>query len=342
MKICVLCGGRSNERDVSLSTGAMVAKALRNNGHSVVLVDVCRGIELNGISPEESFTAELPILNYAISDESPDVREFFERKEGFFGKNVLEICREADVVFNALHGDEGENGKLQATFDLLGIKYTGSGMEGCLLAMNKCLSKRLFVSCGIPTPPAVFLKKGEYSIDECKVFGFPCVVKPGSLGSSVGVSIVHCDEELEAALKFAEEYEDLIIIEKYVNGREFSVGVVGGIAVPPIEIIPKQGFYDYKNKYQSGCTEEICPADIPNDVAETLKKMAVDVYKVLGLGAYGRVDFMMDDAGCYCLEANTLPGMTGTSLLPQEARAAGIEFPQLLEKIIEESLKLKR
>ncbi len=226
MKICVLCGGRSNERDVSLSTGTMVARALRTSGHQVVLMDVCEGMELSDCTPSELYSLQLPIEERTISDKSPDVSRFFGRKEGYFGKNVLEICREADIVFNALHGDEGENGKLQAAFDLLGIRYTGSGMEGCILAMNKNLSKQLFRENGIPTPPSVCLHSNELNNPSLDDIGFPCVVKPGSLGSSVGVSIANDEEELHAALEEAGRFEDLIIIEKYISGREFSV-VVG-------------------------------------------------------------------------------------------------------------------
>ncbi|MCH5279357.1 MAG: D-alanine--D-alanine ligase [Christensenellaceae bacterium] len=341
MKIAVLCGGRSNERDVSLSTGTTVARALRKSGHDVVILDACVGMELT-CSPDEVFTMNLPIEDYSISDESPDVRSFFERKEGFFGRNVLEICRAADIVFNALHGAEGENGKLQATFDLIGIRYTGSSAQGCMLAMNKCIAKQLFSENGIPTPPGIYLNKSDYDSCITPEFGFPCVVKPGSLGSSVGVSIARDERELEAAIETAFRFEDLVIIEKYIHGREFSVGIVGGRKMPAIEIVPKQGFYDYKNKYQPGFTEEICPADIDAETAEKMGDTALKVYRVLGLGAYARVDFMLDETGFYCLEANTLPGMTPLSLLPQEAAAAGIDFPALLEIIIEESLNINR
>ena len=343
MKICVLCGGRSNERDVSLSTGTMVAKALRASGHKVVFLDACEGFELNKMSPSELYDAEIPIAERKISEAAPDVSKYFRREEGFFGKNVLDICREADIVFNALHGDEGENGMVQAVLDLLGIRYTGSGMQGCILAMNKHLSKQLFIANGIPTPPAVYLTNGiSDDPDWRRHIGFPCVVKPGSLGSSVGVSIVYNDAELDAALREASRFESLVIIEKYIRGREFSVGIVGGKALPAIEIIPKHGFYDYKNKYQAGCTEEICPAELDEAVAQRMGETAVKVFKVLDLGAYARVDFMMDESGFYVLEANTLPGMTPISLLPQEAKAAGISFNNLLEAIIEESLSLKK
>lgn len=342
MKICVLCGGRSSERDVSLSTGTMVARALRASGHRVVFLDACEGFELNGMSPSELYDAELPIAERKISEVSPDVSKYYGRREGFFGRNVLNICREADIVFNALHGGEGENGMVQAVFDLMGIRYTGSGMQGCILAMNKQLSKQLFAANGIPTPPAVYLTDGSSeNPDWRRRIGFPCVVKPGSLGSSVGVSIVHNDAELDTALDEASKFESLVIIEKYIHGREFSVGIVGGKALPAIEIIPKHGFYDYRNKYQADCTEEICPAELDEAVARRMGETALKVFDVLDLGAYARIDFMMDDEGFYVLEANTLPGMTPISLLPQEAKAAGMSFSNLLETIIEESLTLK-
>lgn len=343
MKIAVICGGRSNERDVSLSTGAKVATELRKAGHSVVYIDACEGLELD-CTPEEAFEKNLPIPVHSVAETAPDVRPFFERKEGFFGKNVIEICKAADVVFNALHGDEGENGKLQAAFDMMNVKYTGSGAQGCLLGMNKSLSKMVFHQHDIPTPEEAILH-GE-SVDEavkkCAWLGYPCVVKPASLGSSVGVSIAHDEKEFRAALLEAEAFEDVVIVEKYIKGREFSVGIVGGRVLPAIEIIPKEGFYDYKNKYQPGCTVEICPADIPERLEQEMARSAMAVFKALDLAAYARVDFMVDETGAYVLEANTAPGMTPTSLLPQEAAAAGMSFPELLEEIISESLKIKR
>ncbi|MBQ2111413.1 MAG: D-alanine--D-alanine ligase [Clostridia bacterium] len=342
MKIAVICGGRSNERDVSLSTGAKVAAELRSAGHDVVYVDACEGIELD-CTPEEAFTRRLPIPQHKVAETAPDVRPFFERREGFFGKNVIELCKAADVVFNALHGDEGENGKLQAAFDLLNIRYTGSGAQGCLLGMNKSLSKMMFHQHDIPTPEEAILhgESADEAVRKCAWLGYPCVVKPASLGSSVGVSIAHDEKEFRAAIREASCYEDVIIVEKYIKGREFSVGIVGGKVLPAIEIIPKEGFYDYKNKYQPGFTEEICPADIPTHLANEMAEAAMAVFKALDLSAYARVDFMADETGAYVLEANTAPGMTPTSLLPQEAAAAGMSFIELLETIIAESLKAR-
>ncbi len=342
MKIAVLCGGRSSERDVSLSTGIQVARALRETGHDVVLVDACVDFPLD-CRPEEVFEKALPIENHAIGAAAPCVKSFFDRASGFFGKNVLEICKSADIVFNALHGDEGENGKLQAVFDLLNICYTGSGAQGCMLAMNKSLSKQLFRTHGIPTPEAVILSESDKcrAAELCEKLGLPCVVKPASLGSSVGVSIVRTNDEFFTALDSAFSLEHTVIVEKYIKGREFAVGIVGSRVLPAIEIIPKHGFYDYKNKYQPGCTVEICPADIDSDTAERMAEATRKVFRVLGLGAYARADFMVDENGIYCLEANTLPGMTPVSLLPQEAAADKLDFPALLEAIIKESLLLR-
>ena len=344
MKIAVICGGRSKERDVSLSTGAKVASELRAAGHDVVYIDACEGIELD-CSAEEAFKKQLPIPAHRVSDTAPDVRKYFDRPEGFFGKNVLAVCQAADIVFNALHGDEGENGKLQATFDLLNIRYTGSGVQGCLLAMNKSLSKMVFHAHDIPTPEEAILH-GE-SVDEavrkCAWLGYPCVVKPASLGSSVGVSIAYDKAEFRTALGEAAALEDVVIVEKYIKGREFSVGIVGDKVLPAIEIIPKEGFYDYKNKYQAGAALEVTPAPISPSATEKVQRLAERVFRALKLSVYARMDFLLTwDEMAYCLEANTLPGMTPTSLLPQEAAVIGLDYITLCEKIVSLSLEKYR
>lgn len=341
MKIAVLFGGRGTEREVSISTGAMVARELRRIGHSVVAMDVCADVELN-VPPRELFNMDVPILDAAIPDTAPEAQTY---STTFFGRNVIEICRAADIVFNALHGADGENGKLQATFDLLGIRYTGTGAQGSMIAMNKNISKQLFKANGIPTPQEIILTAKEcekYGYPEGICLDYPCVVKPCCGGSSVGVSIVNDNAELKKALDIAFKYEPEVMIEQYICGREFSVGVVGSHVLPVIEIIPNSGFYDYANKYQPGYTREVCPAMLDRRTAELMQETAIAVCGVLGLGAYARIDFMMEGKEIYCLEANTLPGMTPTSLLPQEAAAAGVSFGRLLEKIIEESMKLSR
>ncbi|MHB1483065.1 MAG: D-alanine--D-alanine ligase family protein [Saccharofermentanales bacterium] len=337
MRIVVLAGGLSPERDVSLSSGSLIANALIENGHDVLLVDLYIGIQ--------SENNELPFLNknsseryhFQIPASEPDLKKLkneSENGENLIGKNVLDICRSVDIVFIALHGSIGENGQLQAVFDAYGICYTGSGYIGSLLAMDKDISKKLMVINDIKT--ACW---NLYNIQEADIFDFknvlyPCVVKPCSCGSSVGISIVENQDELNQAISYAKIHENLILIEDKITGREFSVGILNDIALPVIEIIPKMGFYDYKNKYQSGMSDEVCPANINDNITRKIQSVALSVHKILRLGFYSRIDFILDDKNdIYCLEANTLPGMTPTSLLPQEAKAAGISYNELCERI---------
>lgn len=341
MNIVVLCGGLSNERDVSISTGTGAAKALRELGHHVVLIDLYLGYTEPFDGTDEVFAKGSAISDYAVSEAAPDleaVKAMRENSECRIGPNVLTLCRAADISFLALHGEEGENGKLQATLDLHGIKYTGCGYLGSALAMNKSLSKTVFRANGIPTPEGITVKRGE---EPYANVGFPCVVKPCSGGSSVGTSIVRSGEEYGAALELAFRCEEAVLVERYIKGRELTVGVMDGKAMPVIEIIPKSGFYDYKNKYQAGATDEICPAEIGAEATERVQRLAERVSKALMIDAYCRVDFLWDnDTGeMYCLEANTLPGMTPTSLIPQMAAAEGMSYGRLCEKIINVSMK---
>ncbi|MDD6988200.1 D-alanine--D-alanine ligase [Ruminococcus sp.] len=341
MRIVVLAGGLSTERDVSISSGILVASALREKGHEVVLLDVFTGYEQNICDIDALFKQ-----NYSFTDKAnvgETVSDFSEVKENrlnksdrFIGTNVIEICSEADITFLALHGGEGENGQIQASLDLLGIKYTGTGYLGSALAMNKGLTKSVFVQNKINTPAGEIFKSAE----DAKSWSiFPCVVKPCSGGSSVGIAKAENEEEFLAAVKDAFRYENGIVVEQFVKGREFSVGILGGKALPPIEIIPKSGFYDYAAKYQAGATVEICPADIDEQTDKKLRDAAVAAYNALHLDSYARVDFLVDEKGePFCLEANTLPGMTPTSLLPQEAAVEGMNYADLCEKIIEISL----
>lgn len=342
MKIAVVCGGISNERDVSLSTGSGVAKALRERGHQVVLMDLYFGCEDSYDDPKELYDRPPKDENYRVYEDAPDLEAVKARRKqnnnSLMGDNVIEVCRAADITFLALHGDEGENGKLQAALDIAGIKYTGSGYLGSAIAMNKALSKMLFRENGIPTAPAITLEKGKTPYENV---GFPCVVKPCSGGSSVGTSIVYSKEEYDAALETAFRYEQEVLVEQYIKGRELQVGVLDGKAMPVIEIIPKQGFYDYKTKYQAGLAEEICPAPISPEDTERIQRLAEKVNRALMIDAYCRIDFIMADCDktIYCLEANTLPGMTPTSLIPQMAAAEGMSFGELCEKIIQVSLE---
>lgn len=340
MKIVVLAGGISTERDVSISSGSMVYKALKKNGHQVIMLDVYLGYEgeVEGIfEADKDWAAE----NKAISETNPDLEAVKAlRKDGgrsFFGPNVISLCQEADVVFLALHGENGENGKVQAAFDLMGIRYTGTDYVSSALCMDKGLTKEMFSLHGVPTPAGIKLKRRE---TDPKTVALPCVVKACCGGSSVGVCIAHTEEEYEAAREEAFRYDEEVVIEQYIKGREFSVGVMEGKALPIIEIAPLQGFYDYKNKYQAGSTVETCPAELTEEKTKEMQHYAEEAFRVLRLKNYARMDFMMSEAGeLFCLEANTLPGMTPTSLLPQEAAAVGIDFPELCERIIGAALK---
>ena len=341
MRIVVLAGGLSTERDVSISSGILVASALREKGHEVVLLDVFTGYEQNICDIDAlfkqnySFTDKVNV-GETVSDLSEVKENRLNKSDRFIGTNVIEICTEADITFLALHGGEGENGQLQASLDLLGIKYTGTGYLGSALAMNKGLTKSVFVQNKINTPAGEIFKSAE----DAKSWSiFPCVVKPCSGGSSVGIAKAENEEEFLAAVKDAFRYENEIVVEQFVKGREFSVGILGGKALLPIEIIPKSGFYDYAAKYQAGATVEICPADIDEQTDKKLRDAAVAAYNALHLDSYARVDFLVDENGePFCLEANTLPGMTPTILLPQEAAVEGLNYADLCEKIIEISL----
>ena len=347
MKIVVLAGGLITVRDVSFKTGEMVTKALRENGHQVILLDVFMGYsdkeeDLTGIFDRAEAVS---VKVAAIPETAPDLEKVKaqrkDQSDNFFGPNVIELCRMADIVFMALHGENGENGKIQAAFDLFGIRYTGTGYLGSALAMNKGMAKQLFLENGIPTPRGTSLKRGEDAakIETCGIH-FPCVVKPCSGGSSIGVSIVHDKAEYEQALKEAFRWENELVIEEYVKGREFSVGVIDFQALPIIEIAPVEGFYDYKNKYKAGSTVETCPAELSEQITKEMQGYAEKVAEVLGLNTYSRTDFLLDaEDHIFCLEANTLPGMTPTSLLPQEAKVTGVDFNQLCEKLIESSMR---
>lgn len=340
MNIIVLAGGNSTEREVSIASGQGVCKALRERNHKAVLLDPYFGASQK---EENLFPTEYDVDKAAdaMREMSSKLEETMKTRKGFFGPNVLEICKEADIVFLALHGANGEDGKVQSVLDLMGIKYTGSGPLSSGMAMDKGITKMVFEAKGVPTPKGITLEKGKCSSQFADYgMGFPVIVKPCCGGSSVGVCIANNQTEYQAALLEAFSYENEVVVEQFITGREFSVAVVDGKAYPVIEIAPLQGFYDYKNKYQAGSCVETCPADLSSALTKEMQKYAEIGYKALNLQAYARLDFLMDDEGnMYCLEANTLPGMTPTSLIPQEAKAIGMDYPQLCEKLIEVSLK---
>lgn len=344
MKIVVLAGGTSTERDVSLSSGSNIYHALKARGHQAILLDVYLGYETEESLSESLFQEDIDWTKdiQGISESHPDLSHLKElRKDGgrsLFGPNVLALCNMADIVFIGLHGANGEDGRIQAAFDLMGICYTGTGYLSSALAMDKSISKQFFVRAGIPTPNGITLKNGEYVAPSS--IQYPCMVKTTCGGSSVGVYRVDQASDLEEALKEAYSFADDVIVEQFISGREFSVGVIDGKALPVIEMAPLQGFYDYKNKYQPGSTIETCPAELNPKLTKQMQHYAEIVCEVLKIESYARIDFVMDaeDSSIYCLEANTLPGMTPISLLPQEAAAAGMSYEDLCEKIIEVSL----
>ena len=339
MNIVVLMGGLSPERDVSLTSGSLIANALIRKGHRVCLLDVYLGTSLSQKTPDACFvTTEYPA--YSVGEQVPDLEAIKAQSgngDAKIGANVIPLCKYADVVFLALHGDMGENGQLQATLDSFGIRYTGSGYVGSLLAMDKDLSKKMLVGAGVPTPAWTLV---DLACNLPTDVGYPCVVKPCSGGSSVGVSMVDNAAQLADALQAAAKYERYVLVEKRIIGRELTVGIVDGEVLPAIEIIPKEGFYDYANKYQGGKTLEICPAPIDDEIRDTAAALTRRAFDALRLGGYARFDWMLDEAGgLWCLEANTLPGMTPTSLLPQMAAAVGMDYDTLCEKLTLLALK---
>ena len=347
MKIVVLAGGLSPERNVSLSSGTMIAQALERLGHQVALVDMYFGLEDYDGPVASYFDAPLSDKWKRIDRQAPDMEQVKASRKwkspSQFGPGVIELCQMADIVFLALHGTCGEDGRVQAAFDLLGIPYTGSGYLGSGIAMDKDFTKRLIADLDVPTPAWSRVDYTEKDIDRLtSVTKVPCVVKPVDSGSSIGVFIARSKKELHAALLEGLKLGGRCVLEQYVEGREIQVALLGDRALPSIEIIPKEGFYDYANKYQPGAAEEITPAPIPPEWEERVEAAALTVYRALGLSVYSRADFIMDEEGTpWFLEINTLPGMTPTSLVPQEAAAAGLGYEALCQTIIDESLKAR-
>jgi len=338
MRITVLMGGTSAERDVSLATGLRVTEALRSRGHEVTAVDTVRG----ALSAEE----ERALLSQGTVKAAPPAPESLQRMARAAlpaTVRVLPQPTDTDVVFLALHGGHGEDGTIQAILDLAGVPYTGSGHLASALAMDKDLSKHLFRAGGVNTadwlmaprePSAAFVERAVREL------GLPVIVKPSKQGSTVGLSIVKEAGELAAAIAEAFRHDDEVMVERFVAGRELTVGILGGEALPVGEIIPKHEIYDYECKYTPGMAQEVFPAEISEREREAAQQQAKLAFAALKLRGYARIDFRMTASGeMFCLEANTLPGMTATSLIPQAAAAAGIEFPILCERIVQLALE---
>lgn len=346
MKIVVLAGGLSPERNVSLSSGSMVCQALRDRGHQVALVDLFFGLEDHKGEPEELFNAPIPDSFKKVSRQAPDLEQVRASRKwkdaSAIGPGVLDLCKKADVVYLGLHGACGEDGRIQAALDLLGVPYTGSGYLSSAIAMDKDLTKRL-VADKVVTPRWMRVDLTEDQLDGLvEEVSLPAVIKPVDSGSSIGVFIANDKAELRHALEESVKLGGRVVIEQYIKGREIQVAVLNGKALPSIEITPKEGFYDYENKYQPGAALEVCPAPIPAEWEERIGKAAVAVFETVGLSVYARADFIVTEDGTpYFLEINTLPGMTPTSLVPQEAAAVGMDYGTLCETIIRSSLELR-
>lgn len=330
MRITVLMGGTSAERDVSIASGLRVADGLRQRGHDVVTLDTARGT----LSAKEE--KQLLAKGNPVKKEPPS-REELERLGAETLPQMLRALpslKEADLVFIGLHGGFGEDGSVQAMLDMAGIRYTGSGHMASALAMDKDLSKHLFRRAGVQTANWAMARKDGAAEEQLGRLGLPVVVKPSKQGSTVGLSIVKRREDLAAAIAEAFLYDDEVMLEQFVPGREMTVGILGEEALPVGEIIPKHELYDYECKYTPGMAEEVFPAHISSDQAREAQSMALKAFKALKLRGYARIDFRMtEDGSFFCLEANTLPGMTQTSLIPQGAAAAGISFPELCERV---------
>lgn len=335
MHVTVLTGGTSAERDVALASAVQVIGALRQFGHQVAVVDSARGF-----IPERD---EASLLPARVGLTPPAAEDLAMLEQGFLlsGLRDLAVVRDADVLFLALHGGRGEDGTVQTILDVLGVPYTGSGPLGSALAMDKDVSKRLFRASGIGTADWMM---APVSVDEVETrLGWPVVVKASKQGSTVGLTIVKERAGFTPAVDLAYRYDDEVMVEAFVPGRELTVGILGDRALAVGEIIPRHEIFDYECKYTPGMSEELFPARLPQNVAEECQQLGLQAHRVLKLGGYSRVDFRLDPKGrLFCLEANTLPGMTATSLLPQSARAVGISFPELCDRICQAALSERR
>ena len=322
LRVAVLFGGTSSERNVSIASGAQVVKALRAAGHDVVAVDTATGV----LSPAD----EANLLRSGVAPAPPEEEALDLLRSG----DTTAIAkapemRGVDVIFLALHGGSGEDGTLQALLDLVGIPYTGSGLVGSAVAMDKDIAKRLFRAADIPTPAWLMAPSDAAEVE--REIGWPAVVKPSKQGSTVGLTVVREASGLQTAIDEAFRHDDEVMIERFVPGRELTVPVMGETALPVGEIIAAHEIFDYECKYQPGMAEEIFPAEVLPAIAREAQRLALAAHQALKLRGYSRVDFRMDaGGGLWCLEVNTLPGMTAASLFPKGAAAAGIPFPELV------------
>ena len=325
LRVAVLMGGSSEERSVSLASGCQVSAALRRAGHEVVSIDSAVGV----LPPDvEERLLTSPIGSVDVSLPAPVAPGLADAKVIATDSALQEV----DIVFLALHGGAGEDGTIQTLLDVAGVPYAGSGPVGCALAMDKDLTKRLLRDAGIATPAWIMGRTpGREVLEE---LGAPVIVKPAQGGSSVRLTLAADAEAVDRATDEARGGGDEVMYEAYIEGREFTVGVLNGQPLPVVEIIPTHELFDFECKYLEGMAQEIAPAEIDEGLRVELQRLALEVHRVLRLRHFSRADFMMDaSGGLYCLEANALPGLTANSLLPKAARAAGIDFPELCDRI---------
>jgi D-alanine-D-alanine ligase len=337
VKIAVLLGGTSPEREVSFASGIGIINALKELGHTVIPLDPALGVHQPSNIDE--------FVKQATHGVPPDADEFLR----FSNRNVMDCINSkyldgCNLVFNILHGVPGEDGTIQALLEMRGVPYTGSDVLASALAMDKQFSKITFKHIGVATPEWFCVPRrndNQKVYEQSKKLGYPLVVKPNKGGSTIGITIVQNENltEFKKAMEIATPYSELIMIEKYIPGKEVTVAVVGNRAFPVIEIKPKDGFYDYRHKYTKGLTDYFCPAELSQKVSERLKADALNVFEYFGSRGFARIDFRLsDDDIPYCLELNSIPGMTETSLVPKAAAASGVSYTQLCQMIVDDAL----
>ncbi len=329
MKVCILLGGASPERNISLFSGMAIGKALEERGHQVIYAD-----------PSTPWT-DMEAFRQNLKNESVNDHHFFEmtlRDETSFIDHITHMRDHGvDVVFNALHGGYGENGVIAAVLDISRIPYTGSNPLASALAMDKYLSKILAERVGVKTGNVTrFTSVEDVNPD---MLNFPLVIKPNSAGSSVGLYVLDEPCDIRPMIRESLLYDNVILAEEYIPGQEITVPVLGGKALPVIEIVPDGGVYNFETKYTSGKSKYLVPAPLSAELTENLQEQALRIWEIMGLESYARIDFRLKNGSeIYFLEVNTLPGMTATSLLPKSAKVTGMEFPDLAEWIIRDAL----
>ena len=327
-KVALLVGGTSPEREVSKMSGKGILQALKKIGYPTLLMDPAYG--LNQPKDEEKFFSEKDFVKISNRNCIDAINS--------------DLLNDVDVVFSAMHGKWAEDGKIQSLLELRGLKYTGSKVTASALAMDKDISKNIFKQVGVNTAEwfTVTAKGFEPDLIAEQIkqeIKFPCIIKPNDQGSTVGLKFVKDESEIEEGIIKAQKYSSKVLIERYIAGREITVGILDSEALPVLEIIPKSGLYDYNSKYTSGMCEYIVPAKIPDEVARDAQYQALLAFKSIGCEGYGRVDIRMNNYNeIFCLEVNTLPGMTSLSLVPKAAKAVGISFEELIDRIIQQAI----